>query len=115
MNQALAKTMEEQQSDVISADTIQVFNSYLHMELLRGKAVLTVDTKSGFRPRPQVSIATILSLSDQRPAMVLWSMILLWGLFSLYLHRRKMSLGMYGGLALQGIRCSESLLLIGCG
>ncbi len=101
MNQALAKTMEEQQSDVISADTIQVFNSYLRMELLRGKAVLAVDTKNGFRPRPQVSTATILSLSDQRPAMVLWSMALLWGMFCLYQHRRQLSLGLYGGLALQ--------------
>ncbi len=101
MNQALAKTMEEQQSDVISADTIQVFNSYLRMELLRGKAVLAVDTKNGFRARPQVSVATILSLSDQRPAMVLWSMALLWGLFCLYQRHRKLSLGLYGGLALQ--------------
>ncbi len=101
MNQALAKTMEEQQSDVISADTIQVFNSYLRMELLRGKAVLAVDTRNGFRPRPQVSTATILLLSEQRPAMVLWSMALLWGLFCLYQHRRKISLGQYGGLALQ--------------
>ncbi len=101
LNQALAKTMEEQQSDVISADTIQVFNSYLHMGMLRGKAVLAVDTKSGFCPRPQVSTATILSLSDQRPAMVLWSMALLWGLFCLYQQHRKLSLGLYGGLALQ--------------
>ncbi len=93
--------MEEQQSDVISADTIQMFNSYLCMELLRGKAVLAVDTKNGFRPRPQISTATILLLSDQRPAMVLWSMALLWGLFCLYQHRRKMLLGLYGGLALQ--------------
>ena len=29
MNQALAKALDEQQSDVISADTIQVFNKYL--------------------------------------------------------------------------------------
>ena len=66
MNQALAKALDEQQSDVISADTIQVFNSHLQIEGLRGNAVLAVDTKKGFRPRPQVSTATILSLSDQR-------------------------------------------------
>ncbi len=101
VNQALAKALDEQQSDVISADTIQVFNSHLQIEGLRGNAVLTVDTKKGFRPRPQVSTATILSLSDQRPAMMLWSMALLWGLFCLYQHRRKLSLGLYGGLALQ--------------
>ena len=101
MNQALAKALDEQQSDVISADTIQVFNSHLQIEELRGNAVLAVDTKKGFRPRPQVSTATILSLSDQRPAMVLWSMALLWGLFCLYQQRRSMALGLYGGLALQ--------------
>ena len=77
MNQALAKALDEQQSDVISADTIQVFNSHLQIEGLRGNAVLAVDTKKGFRPRPQVSTATILSL-----------------------HRRLSALGLYGGLAL---------------
>lgn len=101
MNQALAKALEKQQSDVISADTIQVFNSHLQIEGLRGNAVLAVDTKKGFRPRPQVSTATILSLSDQRPSMILWSMALLWGLFGLYQHRRLSVLGLYGGLALQ--------------
>ena len=101
MNQALAKTLEQQQSQVISADTIRVFNSHLQMEALKGKAVLAVDTKKGFCPRPQVSTATILALTDQRPAMVLWSMVLLWGMFCLYLHRQHMTMGMYGGLALQ--------------
>ena len=101
MNQALAKALDEQQSDVISADTIQVFNSYLKLEALKGNAVLAVDTKKGFRPRPQVSTATILSLSDQRPSMILWSMVFLWSLFCLYQHRRLSALGFYGGLALQ--------------
>ena len=32
MDQALAKALDEQQSDVISADTIQVFNSHLQIE-----------------------------------------------------------------------------------
>ena len=101
MNQALAKALDEQQSDVISADTIQVFNRYLRIEALRGRAMLAVDTKRKFCPRPEVSTATILSLSDQRPAMVLWSMALLWGLFCIYCYRRNMTLGLYGGLALQ--------------
>ena len=101
VNQALAKTLDEQQSNVISADTIQVFNSHLRIEALRGCAVLAVNTKREFCPRPHVSTATILSLSDQRPAMVLWSMALLWGVFCMYQHRRKMTLGLYGGLALQ--------------
>lgn len=104
VNQALAKALDEQQSDVISADTIQVFNSHLQIEGLRGNAVLAVDTKKGFCPRPQVSTATILSLSDQRPSMILWSMVLLWGMFCLYKHRRSVALGLYGGLALQNGR-----------
>lgn len=101
MDQALAKTLEEQQTDVISADTIRVFNSHLQMKELRGKAILTVDTKKGFSPRPQVSAATILSLSDQRPSMVLWSMVLFWGLYCIFQHRKRMAMGMYGGLALE--------------
>ena len=101
VNQALAKALDEQQSDVISADTIQVFNSHLRMEALRGRAVLAVDTKRGFCLRPQVSTATILSLSDQRPAMVLWSMALLWGLFCMYRYQRSMTMGLYGGMMLQ--------------
>lgn len=104
VNQALAKALDEQQSDVISADTIQVFNKHLQIERLRGNAVLAVDTKKGFCPRPQVSTATILSLSDQRPSMILWSMVLLWGMFCLYKHRRSVALGLYGGLALQNGR-----------
>ena len=101
LSQALAKALNEQQSDVISADTIQMFNSHLQIEGLRGHAVLAVDTQKEFRPRPQVSTATILSLSDQRPSVVIWSMALLWGLLCLYQHRRLSALGMYGGLALQ--------------
>ena len=101
VNQALAKALDEQQSNVISADTIQLFNRHLQIAELRGNAVLAVDTKKGFHPRPQVSAATIFSLSDQRPSMILWSMALLWGLLCLYQHRRILSLGLYGGLALQ--------------
>ena len=104
MNQALSKALDEQQSDMISADTIQVFNNYLKFEALRGRAFLAIDTKKGFRPRPQVSTATILSLSDQRPAMVLRTMARLWGLFCLYQHMRHVVLGLYGGLALQNGR-----------
>ena len=101
MNLALAKALEEQQSEVISADTIRVFNNYLQTEDLKGKAVLALDTEKGFQPRPQVSTATILALSDQRPSMVLWSMVVLWGMYCLYQHRRRMAMGMFGGLTLQ--------------
>lgn len=78
MSQALALALDEQQSDVISADTIQIFNRYLQIEALRGNALLAVDTRQGFRPRPHCSMATIFALSDQRPAMALWTVTMLW-------------------------------------
>ena len=108
MNQALSKALDEQQSDMISADTIRVFNSYLQTEGLRGKAVLAVDARKGFCPRPQVSTATIFSLSDQRPSMVLWLVVLLWSLFCFYQHRRQMAMGMYGGLILRDGRFTNA-------
>ena len=45
MNRALALTMEEQQSDVISQDTIRMFNSHLQIAELRGKATLAIDAR----------------------------------------------------------------------
>ncbi len=101
MERALAKALDRQQSDVISADTVRAFNGYLRLAELRGRAMLTVDTENGFCPRARVSTATILWLSDQRPAMALWSMALLWGLYCLYDCRRRKALGMYGGLSLR--------------
>lgn len=99
MSQALALALEEQQSDVISADTIQVFNRNLRMEALRGKAMLAVDTRQGFRPRPQCAVATIFALSDQRPAMILWMMTMTWGMFCLWQRRKHLSLECgFGGL-----------------
>ena len=47
MSQALALALNKQQSDVISADTIQVFNRCLQIEALRGNALLAVDTRQG--------------------------------------------------------------------
>ena len=103
MNQSLASTLAEQQSDVISADTIRVFNSHLQMEALRGQAMLAVNTKQkGFKCEARCSAATILAISDQRPASVLWSVTLLWAVFCFHRHRRQIPLlaGMsqYGGL-----------------
>ena len=76
MAYALTKALAEQQSDVISSDTIRVFNSYLKLEQLRGNAVLAVTTRqerlqagdhqSGTRLRCEArcSVATIFLLSD---------------------------------------------------
>ena len=45
MDRALALTLEEQQSNVISQDTIRTFNKHLQIAELRGKATLVVDTR----------------------------------------------------------------------
>ena len=104
MDRALALTMEEQQSDVISQDTIQVFNSHLQMEALRGRAVLAVATRQdGLHCEAKCSTATIFALSDQRPASVLWMMTMAWIAFCLYRRYRERPLlagiTQYGGLS----------------
>ena len=84
MDRALEKTMAEQRCDIINVDTIQVFNSYLQLEQLRGKAVLAIDThQSGFHCYAKCSVATIFSLSEQRPAMLLWITTMIWGILCL--------------------------------
>ena len=80
MDRALALALEEQQSDVISQDTIRTFNRHLQIAELRGKATIAVDTRSKqFKAYTHCSEATIFSLSDQRPAALLW---LLTGFYS---------------------------------
>ena len=103
MSQALSSALAQQQSDVITQDTIRTFNSNLQIAELRGKATIAVDTKGReFRAYARCSEATIFSLSDQRLTAVLWSMTLLWAAFCFYRHRHEMlqMAGMlqYGGL-----------------
>ena len=100
MNSALTKTLAEQKSDVISTDTIRVFNSFLSIEQLRGNAVLAVTTRQdGLRCEAKCSAATIFSVSDQRPASVLWTIALLWGLYCFWRYRKNEPLIAFGGLA----------------
>lgn len=88
MDRALAITMLEQQSDVISQDTIRTFNSHLQIAELRGKATLAVDTRSRqFKAYAHCSEATIFSLSDQRPAAFLWVLTGCWAMFLWYRRR----------------------------
>lgn len=85
MNQALAITMQEQQSNVISQDTIRTFNSHLQIAALRGRATIVVDTRSRqFMAYAHCSEATIFSLSDQRPAALLWMLTGFWAMFTWY-------------------------------
>ena len=81
MDRALALALEEQQSDVISQDTIRTFNSHLQIAELRGKATLAVDTRGQkFKAYAHCSEATIFSLSDQRSATILWVLTGLWAM-----------------------------------
>ena len=105
MDRALAITMQEQQSDVISQDTIRTFNSHLQITALRGKATLAVDTRSTqFKAYAHCSEATIFSLSDQRPAALLWVLTGCWAMFVWYLREKVIvntsnsSLPSFGGL-----------------
>lgn len=89
MDRALAITMEEQQSEVITPDTIRIFNSHLHIAALRGKATLSVDARSQeFKAYARCSEATIFGMSDQRPAALLWTLTLLWAFFVWNQHRQ---------------------------
>ena len=93
MDRALDLTLEEQQSDVISQDTIRTFNNHLQIAELRGKATLAVDTRGQkFKAYAHCSEATIFSLSDQRPATVLWVLTGFWAMLMWY-RRRQSAVG----------------------
>ena len=91
MDRALALTLQEQQSDVISQDTVRTFNSHLQIAELRGKATLAVDTRGRqFKAYAHCSEAMIFSLSDQRPATILWVLTGFWAMFVWYRRRQTM-------------------------
>ena len=108
MDRALALALEEQQSDIISQDTIRTFNNYLQIKELRGKATLAVDTRGQkFKAYAHCSEATIFSLSDQRLSAVLWMMTMGWGMFCFYRRKRFEPL-LSGMIHYGGLRFSES-------
>ena len=89
LSQALTQALAQQQSDVITQDTIRTFNNHLQIAELRGKATIAVDAKSRqFKAYASCSQATIFSLSDQRPTAVLWTITLLWAAFCIYRYRQ---------------------------
>ena len=104
MDRALALALEEQQSDVISQDTIKTFNSHLQIAELRGKATLAVNTRQNdFKCEAQCPVVTVFAISDQRFAAVLWIMTIFWAASCLY-RRKKIvpllaNMTHYGGLS----------------
>ena len=108
MDNALALALDEQQSDIISQDTIRKFNNHLQIAELRGKATLAVDTRGQkFKAYAHCSEATIFSLSDQRLASVLWMMTIGWGMFCFY-RRKRIEPTLAGITQYGGLRFSES-------
>jgi len=108
MNRALTLTLQEQQSDVISQDTIRTFNSHLQIAGLRGKATIAVDAEGRqFKAYACCSEATIFSLSDQRPTAVLWALTAAWAMLCLYRRRRELPL-MTGATQYGGLRYAEA-------
>ena len=106
MDRALALALQEQKSDVISQDTIRTFNSHLQIAELRGKATLAVDTRGRqFKAYAHCSEATIFSLSDQRPATILWVLTGLWAMLMWY--RRPAATLLPNGNAFGGLTYSE--------
>ena len=106
MDRALALALKEQQSDVISQDTIRTFNSHLQIAELRGKATLAVDTRGQkFKAYAHCSEATIFSLSDQRLATILWVLTGLWAM--LMWSRRPAAIPLSYGKTFGGLTYSE--------
>jgi len=106
MDRALTITMQEQQSDLISQDTIRTFNSHLQIAALRGKATLAVDTRNRqFKAYAHCSEATIFSLSDQRPAAFLWVLTGFWAMFVWY---RRATIALSAGNGFGGLTYSEA-------
>ena len=104
MDRALALALEEQQSDVISQDTIRTFNNHLQIAELRGKAMLAVATRGQkFKAYAHCSEATIFGLSDQRPATILWVLTGFWAMLMWY--RRPQAANTYGGLTYSEADC----------
>ena len=65
LDRALTLTMQQQESNVITQDTLRTFNSLLQIPELRGKASLLVDVQAGqFKASAHCSEATIFGLSD---------------------------------------------------
>jgi len=111
LDRALAITMQEQQSDVISLDTIRTFNGHLQIAALRGKATLAVDTRNRqFKAYAQCSEATIFSLSDQRLAALLWLLTGFWAMFVWYRGAKN-----HGNWLLDSGQNHESPLILGNG
>lgn len=121
MNQALTQTLRHKQEAWITPDTIRDYRSNLRLEVLRRHSLVCyaedVDPKTvasskmtwgrgafrvAFRGYANCSVASVLSLSDQRMPLSLFALSLLWLAGSLMWTRRRVVAiaGGFGGLRL---------------
>lgn len=121
MNQALTQTLRHKQEAWITPDTIRDYRSNLRLEVLRRHSLMCyaedADPKTvasskmtwgrgafrvAFRGYANCSVASVLSLSDQRMPLSLFTLSLLWLAGSLMWTRRRVVAiaGGFGGLRL---------------
>ena len=94
---------------LICASGLTSFRSYQATErivaedmayaLTKALAEQQSDARTGLRCEARCSAATIFLLSDQRPASILWTMAILWGLYCFWRYRKQVPLMIFGGLA----------------
>ena len=109
VNQALAQTILYKIPDQITADTLRIYRSKLKIEQLKGTSYLTIctdepsksalcsDTMSykygnerlHIRAYPNCSKAAVFGMSEQTIPGMLFTISMLWGIFSIiYLHKK---------------------------
>ena len=82
---------------LIVASSMTSLSSYQATERV---VVLAVTTRQdGLRCEAKCSAATIFSMSDQKPASVLWTIAFLWGFYCFWKYRKNEPLIAFGGLA----------------
>lgn len=84
---ALSQTLAERQSNVVDADTIRVYRSYISIPEVRDTASISVKTiqrnhqdVAVLEAHAGCSFLTVFALSDQRPAAALMVLAILWAM-----------------------------------
>ena len=92
---ALSQALAERQSNVVDADTIRVYRSYISIPEVRDTASISVKTIqcnnqdiAVLEAKAGCSFLTVFALSDQRPAGVLMVLAILWAI-SCYVYKRR--------------------------
>lgn len=92
---ALSQTLAERQSNVVDADTIRVYRSYISIPEVRDTASISVKTicrnhqdVAVLEAKAGCSFLTVFSLSDQRPAGALMVLAILWAI-GCYWYRKR--------------------------